>query len=68
LLPLSPKAFSKSPAPTARRPINVSQRKAYVFVQMNGKQEKFKLRSVKQIVISGRNGNDDIETIGKLPA
>jgi Ca2+-binding RTX toxin-like protein len=47
--------------------INVSQRKAYVFVQMNGKQEKFKLRSVKQILISGGKGNDDIETSGKLP-
>src|SRR4051812_18402622 len=46
--------------------INVSQRKAYVFVQMNGKQEKFKLRSVKQILISGLKGNDDIETTGKL--
>ena len=48
--------------------IRVEQRKAYVFVQMNGKQEKFKLRSVKQILISGLKGNDDIETSGKLPA
>jgi Ca2+-binding RTX toxin-like protein len=47
--------------------INVSQRKTYIFVQMNGKQEKFKLRSIKQVLISGGKGNDDIETAGKLP-
>src|SRR2546426_1558591 len=47
--------------------INVSQRKANIVVQMNGRQERFKLRSVKQIRISGGKGNDDIETVGKLP-
>src|ERR1044072_4109190 len=48
--------------------IRVEQRKAYVFVNMNGKQEKFKLRSVKQILVSALKGNDDIEASGKLPA
>src|SRR5687767_7959957 len=47
--------------------INVSQRKAAVFVQINGQQEHFKLRSVKKIHISGLKGNDDIQTVGKLP-
>jgi Ca2+-binding RTX toxin-like protein len=48
--------------------INISQRKANVIVQMNGKTEHFKLRSVKQIIISALKGNDDIEAAGKLPA
>ena len=47
--------------------INVSQRKSYVFVQMNGKSERFKLRSVKKISINALKGNDDIEAVGKLP-
>jgi hypothetical protein len=47
--------------------INVSQRKANIIVQINGKLERFKARSVKQIQISGGKGNDDIETVGKLP-
>ena len=47
--------------------INVSQRKANVIVQINGHQERFKLKSVKHISISGGKGNDDIETSGKLP-
>jgi Ca2+-binding RTX toxin-like protein len=47
--------------------INVSQRKANIIVQINGKQERFKLHSVKQIQISGGKGNDDIESVGKLP-
>lgn len=47
--------------------INVSQRKANILIQINGKQEQFKAKSVKQIQISGGKGNDDIETVGKLP-
>ena len=47
--------------------INVSQRKANIIVQINGRQEHFKLKSVRQIQISGGKGNDDIETVGKLP-
>src|SRR3954471_20250659 len=47
--------------------INVSQRKGFVVVQLNGRQERFKLTSVKRIQISGGKGNDDIETSGKLP-
>src|SRR4051794_29410753 len=47
--------------------INVSQRKATLVVQIGGKQEKFKLKSVKHIQISGGKGNDDIQTSGRLP-
>src|SRR5687767_15417509 len=48
--------------------ISISQRKATLFVAINGQQERFKLKSVKQIQISGLKGNDDIQTSGKLPA